>query len=272
MSGKSSLEAAIRAARAQGRPARIPFITGGFPSKEAFWGHLSDLAGAGADIIEIGAPFSDPVADGPVVAAASLSAISEGATLRGLVAGLASLPPSPPLVLMSYANPLVQYGWELSSGETASRRLAGALEILAGDLAKTPVKGVIVPDAPFEELGPFHQAFSGRGLDLVPLVGLNTTLERMRLYKPIAGGYVYVVSVLGVTGVRGELPQEAAAAVARAREVFDLPVALGFGVSRPAQLSELGADPDAVIFGSALLRHISGGGGAKEFMAPWAAG
>jgi tryptophan synthase alpha chain len=135
------------------------------------------------------------------------------------------------------------------------------------------VKGVIVPDTPLEELGPFHEAFRSHGIDLIPLVGPNTTRERMALYKPMAGGYVYVVSALGTTGVReGSLPKEAVATIERARSVFDLPIALGFGIRDPGQLAELGAGPDAVIIGSALLRHLAAGGEARAFMAPWAAG
>ena len=268
---ESPVTKAILDAGEAGRTAVVPFLTGGYPSAEAFWTALSELQDLGADIIEIGAPFSDTVADGPVVAAASQAALEDGASLAGIVEGLAARTFKIPLVLMSYANPLVQYGWERAEGGSAKERMFASLEILAGDLAKTAVKGVIVPDVPFEEARPFFEAFSSKGLDLIPLVGPNTGKSRMALYKPMAGGYVYVVSVLGTTGVREGLPKEAAETIARAREVFDLPVALGFGIKDPAQLAALGADPDAVIIGSALLRHLAAGGGCRDFMASWPA-
>ncbi|MDR2455372.1 MAG: tryptophan synthase subunit alpha [Deltaproteobacteria bacterium] len=270
--GESPVTGAVRAARSQGRPAVVPFLTGGYPSLERFWTALEDLCESGADIIEIGAPFSDPVADGPVVAAASQKALDGGATLAYIVEGLKERDFATPMVLMSYANPLAQYGWARASGKTALERLADSLSILASDLAETPVKGVIVPDVPFEEAGPFYEAFSAEGLCLIPLVGPNTDSARMALYKPMAGGYVYAVSVLGTTGVREGLPKEAADTIRRAREVFSLPVALGFGIKDPAQLAALGADPDAVIIGSALLRHLGEGGSCRDFMRPWTQG
>jgi tryptophan synthase alpha chain len=267
--GESAVTRAVRAARSQGRAAVVPFLTGGYPSLEKFWLALEELGESGADIIEIGAPFSDPVADGPVVAAASQKALDGGATLAYLIDGLKKRAFKIPLVLMSYANPLAQYAWARASGKTALERLSKSLSMLAGDLAETSIKGVIVPDVPFEEAGPFFEAFSSQKLDLIPLVGPNTTSGRMALYKPMAGGYVYAVSVLGTTGVREGLPKEAADTIRRAREVFSLPVALGFGIKDPAQLAALGADPDAVIIGSALLKHLGEGGSCRDFMRPW---
>ena len=244
-------------------------MTGGYPGPDSFWTALSELEEGGADIIEIGAPFTDPVADGPVVAAAALAALEGGATLAGILSGLSERPAKVPRVLMSYANPLVQHAWERAPEGPPLATMAKSLKILAGELKEAGISGVIIPDTPFEEAGPFHEAFSEKGIELIPLVGPNTTKERMALYKPMAGGYVYVVSALGTTGVREDLPREAAATMARARSVFDLPVALGFGIKDPSQLAALGTEPDAVIFGSALLRHIEAGGSCSEFMAPW---
>ena len=268
---ESLITKAVLGAKALGRPAIIPFLTGGYPDQDSFWKALGELADSGADIIEVGVPFTDPVADGPVVAAASQAALAKGANLSIIIEGLKRREVRVPLVLMSYANPLVQYAWERSQGASALERLENSLGALAADLAETAVKGVIVPDTPFEEAGPFYRALSAKGLDLIPLVGPNTTAERMSLYKPMAGGYVYVVSVLGTTGVREGLPKEAVETIARARSVFNLPIALGFGIKDPAQLEALGADPDGIIIGSALLRHLAAGGSCREFMAPWSA-
>ncbi|MDR1657577.1 MAG: tryptophan synthase subunit alpha [Deltaproteobacteria bacterium] len=265
----SDLTKAIAAARSQGRPARIPYLTAGFPSLEGFWRALTELSENGADIIEIGVPFSDPVADGPVVAAAGLRALENGVDLAFIIEGLKKHPQKVPTVLMSYANPLVQYAWPQTPPVEPSERLALSLELLAGELAEASVAGVIVPDLPFEESGPLSKALKGVNLALIPLVGPNTSAQRMRLYESEASGYVYVVSVLGTTGVREGLPPEAIETIARARSVFSLPIALGFGIKEPAQLAALGAEPDAVIFGSALLKHLDSGKSCREFMAPW---
>jgi tryptophan synthase alpha chain len=267
--GGQALTAAVLAAARAGRPARVPFLTGGFPSKETFWRCLTDLEACGADVIEIGVPFSDPVADGPVVAAASQAALAQGVDLAWIVDGLRKRKNCVPLVLMSYANPLAQYAWARTGDASPAERLTKSLELLAADLAAAGVSGVIAPDVPLEESGPFWRSFKGAGLAPIALVGPNTTAERMRAYAQTAEGYVYVVSVLGTTGVRDGLPPEAAVTLKRAREVFDLPLALGFGVKEPGQLSALEERPDAVIFGSALLRHLSAGGNVKDFMRPW---
>ncbi|MDR1314745.1 MAG: tryptophan synthase subunit alpha [Deltaproteobacteria bacterium] len=275
-----ALAAAIRKANGEGRCGRIPYVTGGFPTPHAFWDVLSELCDNGADIVEIGVPFSDPVADGPVVAEAGRRALEEGVTLRWLLEGLSRRKFSAPLVLMSYANPLVQYGWAEAAGAAAPGGgpygaggvLPKSLGILASAAKAASVAGAIVPDLPLEESGPFREAFSAEGIDLIPLVGPNTGAARMKEYLPSARGYVYVVSVLGITGMRKGLPPEAEETLKRARQVFDIPLALGFGIKEPSQLDGIASPPDAVIFGSALLRHLADGGSAKDFMAPWISG
>ena len=250
-----TLQQRIEAANAEGRVARIPFLTAGFPTPERFPAILRELDESGADIIEIGVPFSDPVADGPVVEDASRRALEQGVTLKGIMRTLAGLKPrlKAGLVLMGYYNPFLQYG----------------LDALAADAAAAGVQGFIVPDLPLEEDGPLRRALSAQGLDLIPLVGVNTGEERMRAYARRATGYVYVVSVLGTTGVRRDMSQAAAEALARARAIFSLPVALGFGIQTPAQIEAMPVKPHAAVFGSALLRHLDAGGTAGEFMAPW---
>jgi tryptophan synthase alpha chain len=249
----NTLQQRIEEANAQGRIARIPFITAGFPDMERFFGVLSDLDANGADIIEIGVPFSDPVADGPVVEEASRRALSQGVNLTWLLKKLRLLPPfKAGLVLMGYYNPFLQYG----------------LERLARDAGEAGIQGCIVPDLPLDESEPLHAALSARGLDLITLVGPNTPDERMREYAKSASGYVYVASVMGTTGTRRELP-DATETVRRARAIFSLPVALGFGVSSPDQIAAMSVRPHAAVFGSALLRHLDAKGTAGDFMRAW---
>lgn len=251
------LEQKIRDANAAGRPARIPFLTAGFPDVASFWPALMELDESGADIIEIGVPFSDPVADGPVVEAASRRALSEGVSLAGILADLGRRRGliKAGLVLMGYLNPFLQHGFDR----------------LARDAAAAGVQGLIVPDLPHEESGPLRQALKPQGVALIPLVGQNTSAERMALYAGEGEGYVYVVSVMGVTGARDALAPQVEATMRRARAAFGLPLALGFGLREPGQLNALpeAARPDAVVFGSALLKHLEAGGSAAEFMARW---
>ncbi len=252
---RMSLQRRIETAVGQGRPARIPFLTAGFPNRERFFQALRGLDAAGAAIIEIGVPFSDPVADGAVVEDASRRALDSGVTLEWILKELTAISPGlrAGLVLMGYYNPFLQYG----------------LERLAADAATAGVQGCIVPDLPLEEDGPLRAVLSARGLDLIALVGPNTDDERMRAYARVASGYVYVVSVMGTTGVRRNLPAEAAETVRRAQAAFDLPVALGFGIHGPKQVQAMPVKPQAVVFGSALLRHLDAGGTAETFMAHW---
>lgn len=253
------LEETIRRAAALGRTALIPFVTAGFPSPGRFWDVVRELDAAGADIIEIGVPFSDPVADGPVVEAASIQALKDGVTLEGLLECLREHQGElrAALVLMGYANPFLQYGWEA----------------FARDAAAVGVKGCIIPDLPFEEAGHIRTVLSGYGIALIALVGPNTGDERMRLYAEHYEGYAYVVSVMGTTGVRRVLPPEVPDVLSRARRAFRIPVALGFGLNSPEQLAFLPREswPDAVVFGSALLSHIRNGGSPESFMKKWRA-
>ncbi|MDR2573552.1 MAG: tryptophan synthase subunit alpha [Desulfovibrio sp.] len=251
------LERKIRHAVDEGRTALIPFLTANFPDKSRFWPNLMELDESGADIIEIGVPFSDPVADGPVVEEASRRALADGVTLRGIMKELLERKGffKAGLVLMGYLNPFLQYG----------------LEKLADDAAAACVNGFIIPDVPFEEAAPLRDVFRRRGIALIPLVGLNTGEERMRLYAAESEGYVYVVSVMGTTGERNTFAPQVADTLRRARAVFSLPLALGFGLRESSQLENFPRDarPDAVVFGSALLSHLDSGGSAAEFMRRW---
>jgi tryptophan synthase alpha chain len=152
-------------------------------------------------------------------------------------------------------NPFLQYG----------------LERFAADAARAGVQGVIVPDLPFDEAEEMRRILKAQGIALIALVGPNTSEERMRLYAEVSEGYVYVVSVMGTTGERGQLPPEVPQVLERARRVFSLPVALGFGLKSPEQLAFLpeGQRPDAAVFGSSLLKHLDAGGSPRGFMEKW---
>lgn len=251
------LEEKIRAAREAGRTALIPFVTAGFPDEGSFWPAVRELDEGGADIIEIGIPFSDPVADGPVVEEASRRVLSDGMSLARLLSELEERKDffHCGMVLMGYYNPIMQYGPEK----------------FAVDAARAGVHGVIVPDLPYEEAGELRALLATRGIALIALVGPNTDEERMRRYAEVSLGYVYVVSTMGTTGQRSLLVPQVAATMRRARSVFSLPLALGFGLSEPAQIEDLPPDarPDAAVFGSALLRHLDEGGSAADFIARW---
>ena len=233
----------------------IPFITAGFPTKEAFAGILKELDSNGADIIEIGVPFSDPVADGPVIEAASIQALANGVTLPWIFEELRKLKGQlrAKLVLMGYLNPFLQYG----------------PRAFADTCAELGIYGVIIPDLPLDESAEMRALLKAKQVCLISLVAPNTPEERMRAYAEVSEGYVYVVSVLGVTGARSGFPPEAQETLRRARKVFKIPLALGFGFSHPDQLKELPELPDGIIFGSALVRHLGEGKSAGEFMRRW---
>lgn len=248
----------ILKAHAQGRYALIPYITSGYPTPEKFWDTLAEVDAAGADIIELGIPFSDPVADGPVIEAASRQALADGVTLSGTIEGLRARKGQikAKIVLMGYANPFVQYG----------------LDKLAADCAEVGVCGFVIPDLPLEETAEFREAFDKHGLSLITLVGQNTTYERMLEYAPYTRDYVYVVSVLGTTGSVNDHMEIIADTMRRARKAFpNVALAVGFGLHHPDQLNALPEDarPDAAIFGTALLRHIAAEQPVADFFRPW---
>lgn len=224
---------------------------------DSFWIHLERIDGAGADIIEIGVPFSDPVADGPVIEDASRDALARGVSLKWILDGLKARKGqfSAKLVLMGYVNPFINTAWTGSPGMRWKRASTASS----------------CPDMPLEESGMFRKAFAPYGLTLVTLVAPNTSVERMKEYKPCTEGFVYVVSVLGTTGGKADLEQSVAETMRRARSVFDVPLALGFGLQTPDQLEALPEDarPDAAVLGSALLKHIAAGGDAGEFLKKW---
>jgi tryptophan synthase alpha chain len=190
-----------------------------------------------------------------VVEQASLDCLECGVTLQWILEEMKARRSSfkAEFVLMGYMNPFLQYG----------------LEKLAEDAAEAGVAGFIIPDVPLEESQPLREVFDPKGLDVVSLVGLNTSRERMQEYAADARGFVYFVTVLGITGVRDRLPEEIVDKISECKEVFDIPVAAGFGIKTPEQVEAFGESIDAVVFGSALIKHIQGGGSAETFMKVW---
>jgi tryptophan synthase alpha chain len=234
--GHDTIAAAFAAG---GRAALMPYLMGGFPDLEASRAIGEAYAEAGADLVELGVPFSDPLADGPVIHAAGTAALAAGATVHGVLEVGRALADTVPVVLMCYAN-LV---------------LARGVERFAGDLAARGISGLIVPDMPLEEAGDALAACDGAGIALVALVAPTTPDERLAAIGRSARGFVYTVAVTGTTGEREGLAGELPAILARTKARCDVPVALGFGIGTPAAAAQAAAaGADGVIVGSRLVR------------------
>jgi tryptophan synthase alpha chain len=245
----------INAALAQNRKAVMPYLPAGYPDKDSFWQHIRDLDASGADIIEIGVPFSDPIADGPVVEQAGLCCLEQGVSLEWILdeLGKRRTTINAGIVLMGYMNPFLQYG----------------ISRLAKQAAACGVNGLIIADLPLEESAEIRRVFQGQDIDLIPLVGLNSTPQRLRMHAEQATGFVYFVSVMGTTGMRDALPEELQAALTQAKEIFTIPLALGFGLHSPIQLKGVESVVDGVVMGSSLIRHIDEQGKVGSFLDPW---
>ena len=226
-----------------GAPAIIPYLTVGFPDVATTLEMAAALEEAGAAVIELGVPFSDPLADGPTVQRCGFHALRQGVTLGRCLEACATLRSrgvAVPLVFMGYYNPLLAYG----------------LEAIAEDAASAGLDGFIVPDLPAEEAGPLLAACDARELAVAPLLAPTSTDQRIAAACARARGFVYCVSRLGITGARQDLSDEAHSLVRRVRRHTDLPVAVGFGVSSPEHVAELSGVADAVAVGSALLEAV----------------
>ena len=223
------------------RAALMPYLMGGFPDMGSSLEVGKAYAEAGADLVELGVPFSDPLADGPAIQIAGQRALAAGATLERVLEEVASpLSNHVRVVLMCYVNPLLSYG----------------LEDAPMMLRTHGVSGLIVPDLPAVEARELRAACDEAEIALVPLVAPTTPADEVERIAQTARGFVYVVSVTGVTGERAALPPELAAVVGRVRAAADVPVAVGFGVGTPAQVGEVGRIADGVIVGSRLVRAI----------------
>ena len=246
--GAERIAAAFDAAREEGRAALMPYMVGGYPDQASALAIAEAYADGGADLIELGVPFSDPLADGPVIHAAATTALEAGATLDSTLEICAVVGERVPVLLMVYANMVLARGPEAFAAAAAEAGAAGA----------------IVPDLSFEESPGIREALASAGLALVPLVAPTTPAERRARICGAASGFVYVVSLVGVTGERGELPPELADLVATVREEAPVPAAVGFGIGTPEQAASVGEIADGVIIGSRLVREVSEASGAED--------
>jgi tryptophan synthase alpha chain len=235
--GTERIAAAFAGVR--GRAALMPYLMGGYPTLPDSLRIGEACVRAGADLLELGMPYSDPLADGPVIHAAGTQALAAGANVAGVLEVARGLAPSVPVVLMCYANMV----------------LAPGAEEFVARLAQTGACGLIVPDLPLEESDEIRAACDARGLALVPLVAPTTTPERMAAIGARAQGFLYAVSLLGTTGERAALSERFGEIVTRARASTEVPVALGFGISTPEHARmAAAAGADGVIVGTRLVR------------------
>jgi len=243
--GLGPLETVLRAARDDGRKLLIPYVTGGMDDQWLLT--VEALAGAGADAIEVGIPFSDPMIDGPTIQEASLRALERGVTPDAILADLSRIDAGVPLVVMTYYNLIER------AGHTR----------IAGNLAASGVSGAIIPDLPLEELDPWATAAASAGVDTVLLVAPSTPDERIEEICARCHGFVYAVGRMGVTGEQVELADSARQVAGRITAVTDLPVCVGIGVSTPAQAVAVCEVADGVVVGSALVRRLLEGEGPE---------
>ncbi|MBO8128683.1 MAG: tryptophan synthase subunit alpha [Peptococcaceae bacterium] len=229
--------------RSQGETALITYLTAGDPTLADTPDLVLAMEEGGADLIELGVPFSDPMADGPVIQAASQRALKAGANVRAILDIVYRLRTRTeiPIILMSYFNPLLQYG----------------LRAFTGDAARAGVDGVIVPDLPLEESGILRELADANGIALIPLVAPTSPPDRIGAIAREARGFIYCVTVKGITGPRAEMPANLQYLTSMVRRSTDLPVALGFGVSGPRQAAQLRDLADGVVVGSALVKFVA---------------
>lgn len=226
----------------RGRRALVPYITAGYPDADSSRALLSGLEAAGADIVEVGVPFSDPMADGPVIQASSQRALEQGMTLDGALEMIANAKLGIPVVLFSYLNPL------LSAGPDVLQRAADA-----------GVHGVLVTDLPLGA-DPEREAWLGESpLDFIRLVAPTTPAARMADIARDGSGFVYLISRMGVTGIRSDLPPDLPATIERLRGATSLPICVGFGIAKPEQAAAVARLADGVVVGSAIVRACGEG-------------
>ena len=236
-------------ARANG-PGLVTYVTAGDPDLPRTEGILRALDRAGADVLEVGVPFSDPLADGPVIQRATERALASGTTLSGVLQMVMRLRTDlrAPIVIFSYANPILRLGAEQFADEA---KAAG-------------VDGVLVLDLPIEEAAEFRALLVARGIDTILLLSPTTTDDRLRRAAALGSGFLYAISRLGVTGARDAIADGAEEIVRRIRTVSPLPIALGFGISKPEHVREVGRWADAAVVGSALVSVIAEAGASAD--------
>jgi tryptophan synthase alpha chain len=248
-SGPERIARAFEAAHEQGRAALMPYMMGGYPDLEGSKAIAAAYADSGADLIELGVPFSDPLADGPVIHEAATQALAEGTRFDHVLDVCRSVSDRLPVVLMAYTNMVLGAEGPSAFGERA---------VAAG------ASGVIVPDLPLGEDEPTRRALLDAGLAVIPLVAPTTLGERRAEICRVATGFVYVVSDVGTTGERGELPAHLSELVEDVKGLSEVPVAVGFGIGTPEQAAEVGRIADGVIIGSRLVRLAGDPDGAAD--------
>lgn len=241
------IAATFAKAKSENRTALIAYVTAGYPDVASTEALVASVIDAGADMIELGVPFSDPLAEGPTIQHSSQIALEQEVTLDTCIDMCASLRdryPVVPVTLMGYYNPVWAYG----------------LEHFAERAVSAGVDGVIVADLPVEEASPLLEVCRPRGIDVILLLAPTSTDDRIRKVGQVASGFVYCVSVAGVTGVRTQVSGGLASFLKRVRAFVDLPIAVGFGISKPEHVRTVGAMADGAIVGSAVINAITSGG------------
>ncbi len=237
------IDATFKRLRRQGRKALVAFLTVGFPSPKALGPLAMSLQAGGVDLLELGIPFSDPLADGATIQAASQKALDHGVTPHGVIRSVERLRRQGlilPIAILTYVNPVLQYG----------------VKAFCRDAVSAGVDGVMIPDLPPEEAGELIRAARGRGLDTIFLAAPTSPRERLARIAKATQGFIYYVSLTGVTGARASLPKSLASHLRLIKGMTDLPVCVGFGISKPEQVREVVRLADGVIIGSALLDAI----------------
>jgi tryptophan synthase alpha chain len=254
IAGAERIAAAFQTARDEGRAALMPYMMAGYPDLETSRA-VAEAYAETADLVELGVPFSDPLADGPTIHAAATAALEAGTTLEIALQLCEAISGRIPVVFMVYANMVLAHG---GAEAFAERALA------------VGAAGAIVPDLPLEEAESVREAFAAVGLALVPLVAPTTPVERRARICAVAQGFVYVVSTVGTTGERDEIPPELSDLVVATKADAEVPVAVGFGIGTPEQAAQVGKLADGVIIGSRLVR--AAGEGAEPNAAAEAVG
>jgi len=245
--------------RQTGRKALMPYVTMGYPTLESALDIVPAIAEAGADLVELGVPFSDPLADGATIQAAAQHALENGMSLALCLEQAAALRAKGvtiPFVLMGYYNPIVQFG----------------IERFAARAAEVGIDGLIVPDLPPEESDALYAAAMAHGLDFILLLAPTSNAARVQMVAAKSTGFVYLVSLVGVTGARAALPPDLADFVARVRAVTEKPLAVGFGIGTPEQAAQVAHVADGVIVGSALVKAVGAAAHPAEAARAFVAG
>ena len=246
----SRLDATFEALRARGERALLPYFTAGDPSLAATRRLIVEAARRGADVVEIGVPFSDPLADGPVIQRASQRALAAGVTLPRILETVREVraESAVPLVALTYYNPILAFG----------------LKAFCRTAVDAGLDGVIVPDLPHEEAGPLAAEAEPAGLDVVHMVAPTSPPARMRMIARASRGFIYLVALMGVTGARAELPPELQRNLRGLRAVTTKPICVGFGIGTPAQAAAVAALADGIAVGSAVVALVERHGSEPE--------